>query len=175
MFNHMIKYQDEECSGKLPFGPQITYLLAILGVDLRGKITNRDVHLDLQAQHVLRRTLSELGPRKLAKVQGGDKSAQSESKPNEDDNTAALFARLGKGKEVTESSGKRKRGLNMRHLQEGIKLEKEGKVILHDLTVALKGKEASSSGKKVNKVLFLPSENEEDDPSEYASSPDYTY
>ncbi|CAL1361207.1 unnamed protein product [Linum trigynum] len=179
MFNHIIKYQDEECSGKLPFGPQITYLLAILRVDLRGKITKRDVHSDLQAQHVLRRTLSALGPRKLAKVQGGDKSAQSESEPesepNEDDNTAALSARLGKGKEVAESSGKRKRGLNMRHLQEGIKLEKEGKVILHDLTVALKGKEASSSGKKVNKVLFLPSENEEDDPSEYASSPDYTY
>ncbi|CAL1382339.1 unnamed protein product [Linum trigynum] len=75
MFNHMIKYREEECSGKLPFGPQITSLLEILGVDLRWKIINRDLHSDLQAQHVLRRTLSELGTQKLAKVKGGDQPA----------------------------------------------------------------------------------------------------
>ncbi|CAL1378828.1 unnamed protein product [Linum trigynum] len=57
MFNHMIKYREEDCSGKIPFGPQMTSLLAILGVDLCGKLTNREVHDDLQAQHVLRHTL----------------------------------------------------------------------------------------------------------------------
>ncbi|CAL1386161.1 unnamed protein product [Linum trigynum] len=190
MFNHMIKYQEEECSGKLPFGLQITHLLALLGVDLRGKIINREVHSDLQAQHVLRRPLSWLGPRKLAKVQGGDKAANCESKsePEEDDNdevswlkdttaayTAAGISRLDKGKGIAESSGKRKTTVTLEHIQEGVRLENEGKSLLRDLTLSLKGKEASSSGKKVSRVLFLPSEDEEVDPSEYASSPEYTY
>ncbi|CAL1379067.1 unnamed protein product [Linum trigynum] len=142
---------------------------------MRGKITNQEVHSDLQDQPVLCCALSELGPQKLAKVQGGDKSAQSESGSDKDDNVAALPARLDKGKEVAEASGKRKRVLNLGHLQEGINMEKEGKGILHDLTLALKGKEASSSGKKVNKVLFVSSEDGEEDPSKYASSPEYSY
>ncbi|CAL1407550.1 unnamed protein product [Linum trigynum] len=190
MFNHMIKYREEDCGGKLPFGPQITTLLALVGVDLCEKLTNRDVHSDLQAQHVLRRTLSGLGPRKLAKVQGGDKAAdcESELEPEEDDNeegiwlkdTAAVYtadeiSRLDKGKGIAESSGKRKKTLNLEHIQEGVRLENEGKSLLRDFALSLKGKEANSSGKKVNRVLFIPSEDEKVDPSEYASSPEYTY
>ncbi|CAL1401461.1 unnamed protein product [Linum trigynum] len=190
MFNHMMKYREEECSSKLPFGPQITHLLAILGVDLRGKIINREARSDLQAQHVLRRPISWLGPRKLAKVQGGDKAAncESKSKPEEDDNdegswlkdtaaayTAGGISRLDKGKGIAESSGKRKKTLTLEHIQEGVRLENEGKSLLRDFTVSLKGKEASTSGKKVSRVLFLPSDDEEVDPSEYASSPEYTY
>ncbi|CAL1382641.1 unnamed protein product [Linum trigynum] len=190
MFNHMIKYREEDCSGKLPFGPQITSLLAILGVDLRGKLTNREVHNDLQAQHVLRRTLSVLGPRKLAKVQGGDKAAKSGTDSEEEVNevedetwvkgkaaelTAVEISSLDKGKGVVKWSTKRKKSLRMDHVQEGIRLEKEGKSLIRDFTLALKGKKASSSCKRVNRVLFVPSEDAEVHPSEYASSAEYTY
>ncbi|CAL1396176.1 unnamed protein product [Linum trigynum] len=133
MFNHMIKYREEDCGGKLPFGPQITTLLALVGVDMREKLTNRDVHSDLQAQHVLRRTLSGLGPRKLAKVQEGDKAAdcesESESDSAEDDNDEGIWlkdmaavypadgiSRLDKGKGIAESSGKRKKTLTLEHI-----------------------------------------------------------
>ncbi|CAL1389020.1 unnamed protein product [Linum trigynum] len=190
MFNHMIKYREEDCGGKLPFGPQITTLLALVGVDLRDKLTSRDVHSDLQAQHVLRRTLSGLGPRKLAKVQGGDKAAKAGTDSAEEEHeveeeawmkgktaelAAAEISSLDKGKGVVEWSAKRKKSRSMDHVQEGLRLEKEGKSLIRDFTLVLKGKEASSSSKRVNRVLFVPLEDEEVDPSEYASSPEYTY
>ncbi|CAL1383089.1 unnamed protein product [Linum trigynum] len=151
----------------------------------------------LQAQHVLRRTLSKLAPRKLAKVQGGDKaakagtdsakagtdSAEEEHEVEEEawmkGKTAELAAveisSLDKGKGVVEWSAKRKKSRSMDHVQEGLRLEKEGKSLIRDFTLVLKGNEASSSCKRVNRVLFVPSEDEEVDPSEYASSPEYTY
>ncbi|CAL1396843.1 unnamed protein product [Linum trigynum] len=181
MFNHMIKYREEECSGKLPFGPQITSLLSILGVDLRGKLFTREVHSDLQAQHIMRRTFSALGPQRLVNVQGGEQPAaadQTASDSEANHRAAMITVRLDKEKEKAESSGTRKRALDLGHLQEGSRLEKEGKRLLQDLKLSLKGKEAGSPSKKikkVNKVLFVSSEEEESDPSEFVSSPEYTY
>ncbi|CAL1401718.1 unnamed protein product [Linum trigynum] len=55
MFAHMINYGDENYSGPLPFGPQITRLLDRVGIDLRDKLIVCDVREDLRAQHILTR------------------------------------------------------------------------------------------------------------------------
>ncbi|CAI0390533.1 unnamed protein product [Linum tenue] len=49
MFAHMINYGDENYSGPLPFGPQVTRLLSRVGIDLRDKMLVCDVRKDLRA------------------------------------------------------------------------------------------------------------------------------
>ncbi|CAL1390261.1 unnamed protein product [Linum trigynum] len=75
MFAHMIKYGDENYSGPLPFGPQITRFLYNLGIDLSDKIIVCDIREDLHAQHVLVRVNASVGRRKPVIRSGGEHTA----------------------------------------------------------------------------------------------------
>ncbi|CAI0476247.1 unnamed protein product [Linum tenue] len=75
MFAHMIMYGDENYSGPLPFGPQITRLLYSLGIDLSDKILLCDIREDLRAQHILVRVDASVGRRKPVICSGGEKLA----------------------------------------------------------------------------------------------------
>ncbi|CAI0406325.1 unnamed protein product [Linum tenue] len=77
MFAHMIKFGDENYSGPLPFGPQITRLLYNLGIDLSDKIVVCDIREDLRAQHVLVRVDASVGRRKPVIRSGGEHTAVS--------------------------------------------------------------------------------------------------
>ncbi|CAL1408133.1 unnamed protein product [Linum trigynum] len=77
MFAHMIKYGDENYSGPLPFGPQITRFLYSLGIDLSDKIIVCDIREDLKAQHILARVDASVGRRKHVICSGGEQSVVS--------------------------------------------------------------------------------------------------
>ncbi|CAL1393188.1 unnamed protein product [Linum trigynum] len=71
MFAHMINYGDDNYSGPLPFGPQITRLLSRVGIELRDKLVVCDVREDLRAQHIITRVEAQVGRRKSAICSGG--------------------------------------------------------------------------------------------------------
>ncbi|CAL1407199.1 unnamed protein product [Linum trigynum] len=72
MFAHMINYGDENYSGPLPFGPQITRLLHRVEIDLCDKLIVCDVREDLRAQHILTGVNAQVGRRKPFICSGGE-------------------------------------------------------------------------------------------------------
>ncbi|CAI0626504.1 unnamed protein product [Linum tenue] len=83
MFAHMIKYGDENYSGPLPFGPQITRLLSRVGIDLRDKRLVCDVREDLHAQHILSRVDAQVGRRKPVICSGGESADDTADDPKQ--------------------------------------------------------------------------------------------
>ncbi|CAL1403090.1 unnamed protein product [Linum trigynum] len=82
MFNHMIKYREDDCSGKLPFGPQITTLLELVGVDRRDKMTKWEVHFDSKHNIYFVVLSRNLDPASLSKFKGETKLLNISLKPN---------------------------------------------------------------------------------------------
>ncbi|CAL1389919.1 unnamed protein product [Linum trigynum] len=151
MFDHMMRYHDDNYAEELPFAPQITLMLRSLGIDLRYKVSRVNLIDQLHAQFVLRRVDASVGRRgPRVNVPGGDSVAADEVVPALED------------------------GLSLADLVEDNSDKGKQKVVLHHLEFIRQSfnreNEASTSGQ-------IPEEPEgsEGDISDYIPSPPYPF
>ncbi|CAL1402502.1 unnamed protein product [Linum trigynum] len=126
MFAHMIKYGDENYSGPLPFGPQITRLLYRVGIDLRDKWLVCDVREDLRAQHILTRVDTQVGRRKPAVCSGGESADATADDPKQLIPALVEAASAVLNRQITAIKRKELASLEFHHGR--IKMEKESEL-----------------------------------------------